>query len=177
MMAPELLATYDDRNPDSGGHVSAYLMVLASPREWPPHLYLASDYFILFLACDFAAFAREDWKVLVSGAFDAGCAYVCAWGDDSESLHDLFDEERYRRDPDATSDRFVMTTWHPQASIDEGLWYALFIARPEDRSAFSGKTSSVLTCAVGNTQYAVEIRERLLDPVAFGRRYTGEDIS
>ena len=77
-----------------------------------------------------AASASRDEVELIgrfaANAVACGCGYVCAWGEGSERVHDLFDEATI------AADRLVMTTWHEKESLPEALYFALVNAIPED---------------------------------------------
>jgi hypothetical protein len=166
----ELISQYRDPDEDRQVPIAAYMLELPAPNDWPTApLALSSSYFVLFAAAEFSQFSLEQWMVFANRAMDAGCAYVCVWGPGCEKLHDLFDLERGQRDPDAKSDRFLMTTWHASDSLDDALWFALFAAIPGDDTVFSGTTSSIVACSVGGHS-ATEIRSRLQNVDAFSER-------
>jgi hypothetical protein len=177
MTTPQRISTFNwPSEATDDVEITTYVLDIPSPREWPKsRLGLDSDFFILFVAADFHRFSIDEWSVFVRNSLDAGCAYVCAWGEGCENLHDLFDSALTATDPLAASDRFVMTTWHAHDSIESALWFALFCARPPDDTRFFGRTAAVLACSLGNKHYAQRLALMLADPLAFHDEVVGEE--
>lgn len=68
----------------------------------------------------------NDWRNLVSDWLVAsGCPYAVAWGDECSAWDDSVDcSARALHGDDLDDDKFVMTTWHENQSIDEAFWFA-----------------------------------------------------
>ncbi|MBY0567681.1 MAG: hypothetical protein K2P70_10225 [Hyphomonadaceae bacterium] len=68
----------------------------------------------------------SNWRNLVSDWLVAsGCLYTVAWGDECSAWDDSVDEAaRALHGDDYDDDKFVMTTWHENESIDEVFWFA-----------------------------------------------------
>jgi hypothetical protein len=58
---------------------------------------------------------------------DAGARYVCAWGPDSEQIHESFDYAGFL--PEYGQEVELMTTAHEDESIEEALWFAFNCAK------------------------------------------------
>jgi hypothetical protein len=133
-----------------------YLAELDGLDDLPDEFAEPRPYFVLFLAVDamdvpdpvLTAFAR---KTLARGA-----AYICAWGPGCERVHDVFDAER--------GESSVITTWHDDESLDQALWFALFVAFPDE--SLLASEQSVLAVVVGGEDWAEHVRQRLTDPGA-----------
>jgi hypothetical protein len=71
----------------------------------------------------------SDWQDEVSKwLVTSGCLYMMAWGADSTTWDDSVDwavRETYPGE-DTPDDKFVMTTWHDDESLEEVFWYAQF---------------------------------------------------
>ncbi len=98
---------------------------------------------------------------------DRGLAYFCAWGPESERVHDLVDWAIERREldgldyPPAIGDLryLVMTTWHEEETLDDALSYLLVLAHPE--VAYGATCKSRLAISVGSAAWASQIETRL----------------
>jgi len=130
--------------------------------DFPKGLQLPSPHFALFLAWDARGVPGPTVVELAAIVLDRGLAYLCAWGPDCERVHDLFDEVGSRRDPGATEETVIMTTWHEDESLDESLWYFLNCALPAE--AYLNSCKSWLAVCVGNDEWARTIEMRLANP-------------
>jgi hypothetical protein len=67
------------------------------------------------------------WRIQLSDWLVAsGCIYAVAWGEECHAWDESIDQaslaqHNYEPTPD---DRFVMTTWHEDETIDEAFWFA-----------------------------------------------------
>jgi len=106
-----------------------------------------SKYFTLFIANnekviinDYSHKAREIIK--------SGLAYLCAWGNECEKIHDIFDEEDVMLEldeaNDSNDDNVIMTTWHKEESLKEALWFFLMNTSPTEKYYSECKNSLVL---------------------------------
>jgi hypothetical protein len=95
---------------------------------------------VVILEADYS----DEWQNEVSDWLVAnGCLYMMAWGRDCSNFHDRVDwsnlEEHDFKVPD---DKFVMTTWHENESLESVFWYSQFCAN------FSYDEGATLTDAV-----------------------------
>jgi hypothetical protein len=58
---------------------------------------------------------------------DAGARYICAWGPDSEQIHESFDYAGFL--PEYGEEVELMTTAHQDEPIEEALWFAFNCAK------------------------------------------------
>ena len=73
----------------------------------------------------------EDWQFEVSDWLVAeGCMYMMAWGPDSTKWDDSVDYAVRKANPgdETPDDKFVMTTWHPEETLEDVFWYCQFCA-------------------------------------------------
>jgi hypothetical protein len=72
--------------------------------------------------------AKDIWRgQVLEWAQRAGCVYFIAWGENCERWHDDMDDvhlETYAYKP--PDDKFMMTTWHANETLEEALWFAKF---------------------------------------------------
>jgi hypothetical protein len=78
-------------------------------------------------------------------------------------VHDIFDEALAGPTPEDDED-LVTTTWHADDTLDEALWFAVFVACPHD--PYIPTCGSVLAVVVANDEWAEQARRRLADPRA-----------
>jgi hypothetical protein len=98
-------------------------LVRLSDWSW---VYSSRSPFILFVAADASADDEVEIRRFAAEAVEAGCAYVCTWGDRCKFVHDVFDLASI------DADRLVMSTWHSDESLAEALYFALYNAWPDD---------------------------------------------
>ena len=93
----------------------------------------------------------------------AGCHYVCAWGPGCVRVHDITDLTWSRENPESANlpvgawdETYVATTAHDGETIDEALWFAIFLAHVDEH-----ELRNVL--AVTSPRYAEHVERRLAD--------------
>jgi hypothetical protein len=72
-----------------------------------------------------------DWQDQVSEwLVRSGCLYMMAWGPNCTTWDDSVDWANMHEHPnyEIPDDKFVMTTWHDDESLEEVFWYAQFNA-------------------------------------------------
>ncbi|WP_124540630.1 DUF7684 family protein [Piscinibacter terrae] len=84
--------------------------------------------YVLFIASHRAA--RFSTPELARRWIDAGAVYVCAWGPASEQVEEDFDYASFLPDLGTPLPFTLMTTSHPDESLFESLWFALYSAQP-----------------------------------------------
>jgi hypothetical protein len=123
--------------------------------------------FILFVAAKASAEDELEIRRFAVDAVDAGCAYICAWGEGCEQVHDLFDVASI------AADRFVMSTWHDDESLAEALWFALCNAWPDD-DQFPNAAEATVILAV-EEPWLAEVRELVADQEAFTKLVVNDE--
>lgn len=80
----------------------------------------------IVVACD-SSITPEQQANLSAQLVAVDCRYMLAWGANASSWDDSVDMAFIRTDPnfDPPSDRFVMTTWHDNETIQDVVWFAL----------------------------------------------------
>ena len=77
----------------------------------------------------------QGWQSAVSKwLVDSGCLYMMAWGIDCSSWNDSVDEANLERFnyAEIPDDKFIMTTWHENDSLEEVIEFAKTTARHPD---------------------------------------------
>jgi hypothetical protein len=90
-----------------------------------------------------------------------GLVYLCAWGEDCERIHDIFDEVAVQIEIESNQEMPIMTTWHNKESLDEALWFLLYCAIPDDLYYDTCKT--VYVVSVGNNEWSKQLENGLVD--------------
>lgn len=98
------------------------------PNEAPPKILTQAPFKVIVMAQESVdpkwQAAISDWMV------ESGCFYMMAWGVECSSWDDSVDwASIHANDYQETSDeKFVITTWHDDETLEEVLWYAKFTA-------------------------------------------------
>ncbi len=138
-----------------------FFLVLESAEALPAQLNLPTPYFVLFLAWDVE---QVDDYVLYDFAeklIAFGTVYMCAWGQGCSRVDDAFDLVWVMRDINKGEQQFphIMTTWHPNDSLDEALWFALNTTNPDDEIAHLCGTTLVIS--VGGNNWDAHLLKQL----------------
>ena len=111
-----------------------------------------SKYFTLFIANNKKVIV-DKYSPKASELIKSGLAYFCAWGNECEKIHDIFDEEIVSLEIEQTwetdDDNVIMTTWHKNESIKEALLFFLMNTSPTEKYYSECKSSLVLL--IGNS--------------------------
>lgn len=151
---------------------SVWLAEVETLREWPAKVPQELGYFVLFLALDGRGVDTDEVYRFARLAIGQGLVYLCAWGDECERVHDIFDEVPEIFDP-SKEGSLVMTTWHDGESLESALWFALNSALPDDD--YEEGFRSIVALSVAQPNWAEEIRNAFRDRDAFERRTLDED--
>jgi hypothetical protein len=143
------------------------LFVLDVPclADIPAVIQVPGPYFVCLLAWDARQASTADLEAVAARLLDAGCVYAVCWGPDCERVHDAFDTADIARQPDGP---WAMTTWHNNEPLFEAIWFALFVACPDD--AFVDECRSVVGMSVGSAAWAAEVRAAFAAPGEFSAR-------
>jgi hypothetical protein len=123
--------------------------------------------FILLVAADASGGGTAKIARFAADAIRSGCGYVCAWGEECEVLHDVFDEEAHG------VDRFVMSTWHSEESLANALYFALTNALP-DEDEFPNAAEAAVVLAV-EAPWIEEVRRLVADQDELARLCISEE--
>lgn len=106
-------------DPNSGKHV--WVMGAESCEEWPETPpWTSAGFGLLFAAERYVAAAP-----LAERAVAQGLAFASAWGPACAMIEDVFDETIVHTGKDETADDAVLTTSHPDESLEEALEFFL----------------------------------------------------
>lgn len=146
------------------------LYSLAMPAfETPlPPFVLSSPHFVCLVAADGGQVSSADIVTLADALLQRGLACLCAWGPDCERVHDLFDYAEIERNVRDNRERpVVLTTAHPDESLDEALWFMLNGAQATP--AYEPTCRARLALTVGNASWAAQVHRCLDAPDTFDR--------
>jgi hypothetical protein len=96
----------------------------SGPDDFSSSIAIQGKHWVLFLAMDARPMSTNEISDIANWALDQGAVYVCVWGPDCERVHDIIDEVLVDRNPDATDEDVIMTTWHDDEALNEALWFA-----------------------------------------------------
>jgi hypothetical protein len=123
--------------------------------------------FILLVAADASGGDKAQMRRFASDAIRSGCGYICAWGEECEVVHDVFDEAA------AAIGRFVMSTWHADESIVSALSFALTNALP-DEEEFPDAVEAAVVLAV-EAPWIKEVRRLVANQDELARLWISEE--
>jgi hypothetical protein len=152
MSAVSLVSRRLGREPATSRQV--YLLSLTNLADFPARLDLPCPRFVLLLAADFDVSTAER-NDLAERALQAGCVYFCAWGNNCEIMHDIFDETVLAHDLCRESEGTIMTTWHSDEPLADAAHFALMSAEPD--GIYSAGCDAVVLAAVGNSKWLSEL--------------------
>lgn len=114
--------------------------------------------FVAFTALDATALTDEQLGALARSLIGGGCVYACSWGPEADRVETAFDWEVVRSEMEQSARALdIMTTSHEDESLDEAIWFALFVAFPPEIEA-----SAVV--AIADFRWHGEIEARLSGP-------------
>ena len=115
-----------------------------------------SPNFGLLLAMDAQPVDSGQIGELAEKLMEKGLAYLCAWGPDCERVHDNFDQIAVLRDLEQKDDNVIMTTWHSDESLEEGVWFLVNCAFPTQ--AYEESCKAWIVAPIGNAEWEQRIR-------------------
>jgi hypothetical protein len=142
-----------------------FLAEVARVQDWPGEIEQPDPYFVLFVAADVREIDDDVLDAFARKLLTQGAACVCAWGFGCERTHDRFDWVEIDRNPGFDDEDVILTSVHEDESLDEALWYALFTAWPAPK--YEDRCDATLAIAVGDDEWAEQIRRRMGDPAQF----------
>ena len=108
-----------------------FLLDALSPADVLREPDVAPAPFVCLLAWDASLASVDEAASLARRLLDVGCCYICCWGDRCKWVHDIFDEVS-QSNPDAP---LLMSTWHPNESLMDAVWFAVRCAYPDEAFA------------------------------------------
>jgi hypothetical protein len=149
------------KHPECGR--TMHFLELDSVEDWPEKLALGkSKHFVLFLALSAEELDDDDVEALAKRCFEQGMVYLSVWGNDSERVHDLFEEAAAEHDPDADADTVLLSEWHDEEPLSQAVLYAVSSAYPA--AAYEKTCGATLVVVVGNPDAADQVRGWLKAP-------------
>jgi hypothetical protein len=125
-----------------------------------PFLKLSSPQFACLVACDSTALDGPQLVALGRWLINQGASYVCAWGPGCQDMEDAVDQAAVEIEMENGAERpVVMTTSHPDDSLEEALEFLSRCAWPDED--YLSKTASTVAIAIGNAAWAQEMRSWL----------------
>ena len=157
---------------NSGTGMELFLSVVRDIRTSSPDLSVLPRPFVVITAFDSTAVDDDVLKRLARELILEGCRCSCTWGPDSARMDVAFDLAAIDAGFDGSSadEEFVMTSDHGDESLDEALWYALFVASPADPSP---PARAVLALASPDT--APHVKRRFADVGALNREVVDDE--
>ncbi len=132
-----------------------YLAVSSALGDWPSEIELRPG-FVLLTVLDTQESSDDELRGFAGKLLDQGCGYACSWGPGANRVHLAFDLEFIEREQrGALPVGFVLTS-DLDESLDEALWYSLFVAWPADVDA----EGLLVVC---EPRWAARVEERLID--------------
>ncbi len=144
------------------GSRDLYALSLRNYKIPPGAFKEITGHFIACLAMDGTEATDEEIKAIASDLIQAGCAYICCWGEDSERVHDLIDQEDLALHPTGA---WNMTTWQNDVPLAEALWFSINSAWPDPR--FDESTHAVVGISFNNQEWADQVSEAFSNPIGF----------
>ena len=127
-----------------------------------------SKHFAMFLVMDARGKTAKEFGTIPNGLLKDGLVYLCAWGPDSERVHDIFDEVAISLESQFGHAFNLMSTWHSSESLDDALWFFLNSTVPDE--VYANSCGSALVVSVGNQQWSDHLFGSLSDIPAFNAR-------
>ena len=135
-------------NKDFFGRDIIYVFVNEIEKFDLTKITITAKYFTLFisntLSLDIDIFFNKAKELL-----KAGLVYMCAWGNECEKIHDLFDDANVILEVDEEikpliEGNVVMTTWHENDTLQDAIEFFLMNTSPTEQFYDECKTSIVL---------------------------------
>ena len=150
-----------------------YLVSVPTFRELVGRFDVTAGHFTLFVVSDASNVSADSISEVAESALQAGCVYICTWGNDCERVHDIFDEVIVGNDPNQTVKSVIMTTWHSRDTLDDALWFFLHCAWPADD--YIDQTIAEIIAVVGDGEWAAQITDYLRDQHSFNSKMLEPD--
>ena len=138
-----------------------YSIDAATPADLVAALPEGLGQFALFLAWDAVSASTQEVSTLAAQLHERGLAYLCAWGPGCERVHDIFDEVELELAAARPADSVIMTTWHADETLEEGLWFFVYNSFPDP--AYEDSCRVGIAATIGNGSWAAQVDQYLGD--------------
>src|SRR5678816_2794967 len=155
-MTPEYIGTDEETGR------ALFCLAIASFDQLPAELDVGSRYFVSLIVCDATGIPSDTVGYVARRLLGAGGVYFCTWGPGCERVHDIIDEIIVSDRLEIDDSSVIMTTWHDHESLEEALWYSIYLAKPGE--SFEATCRSLLVISVGSTTWAASLRAGLKKP-------------
>jgi len=149
-----------------------FLLSVSTLADILPLPQIRDSHYSLFIVLDEIVNPAVSIGDLPDGLVRNGLAYVSVWGEDSERIHDIFDEAAVQWEIKSGSPCPLMSTWHVDESLDRALWFFINCTFPDERYAETCRSAFVVIS--DRTNVAKHIAESLEDIEGFNRRVLDE---
>jgi len=132
--------------------------------SWPTILGIPSRRFRLLVVADVTEIPTDIISQFANAALKSGMVYFCAWGPGCERFHDIVDEVCVEDDLGArlfvgpNSHDVIMTTWHPNDTLDEAVEYLINSASAWPTDGFTADSDLWIAICINNSEWAATIR-------------------
>jgi hypothetical protein len=139
-----------------------FCLVELAQLIWPTTLDILSRRFRLLVVADAVEIPTDILSQFGYAALKNGMVYFCAWGPGCERFHDIVDgvcvgdELGARLFVGPNSHDVIMTTWHPNDTLDDAVEYLINSACPTD--GFTADSDFWIAICVNNSEWAATIR-------------------
>lgn len=130
-----------------------------------------STYFVLFLAANFNKIQNKAIFEIAKKLINRGLVYICTWGPGCEKAQDAIDLANVMWEKEQGKEFLVMSTSHKDESIDEALWFAIFLAIVGDE--FWNECSTIAV-TIEQNNWAQQIEANLCDVAALNEKVVNE---
>ncbi len=147
------------------GDSPLYACHLSKASDGLPELSFDTPYFLCLIGGDFTKVPTVDLVHLISELLARGACYFVCWGTGCESFHDLIDDFLIGDDRYSSEDTVIMTTWHPDDSVEEALFYLLCAAWPSQ--GYADQASAKLALLINEPATYDVVSAALMQPAEF----------
>lgn len=116
--------------------------------------------FVLFVAADATGANDDEVRAQATKLVELGMVYACLWGPACNRVEDLVDAAAVAVNPHETDADVIMTTAHPDETLEDAVWYFMNCAWPASR--YERICSDWIAVSVASPQWERELRDLVL---------------
>jgi hypothetical protein len=137
-----------------------FVVVSIPELVWPSALNIPSKRFRLLVAANTLELSVEVISAFALAASERGMVYFCSWGPGCERFHDIVDEVEVedslgpQKFAGAKPDDVIMTTWHDDEPLEEGLRFLAQLAVPTE--GFAADSDFRIVICAGNSDWRAQ---------------------